>query len=65
MIEGKTVKGWAGLLLTLIPLLHFIPVPAVQALIGPVNEILLAIVGAAGASLAAFSPAIVGKNKPK
>lgn len=62
MINQK-VKGWAGLILTLLPSLYFLPIPAVHAFIEPVKEILLVLSSAGGGAILASSPAIVGKNK--
>lgn len=57
---ARRVKGWLGLALTLTPFLQFIPVPAIQSIVAPLNEFLLAFVGV-GAALQASSPAIIGK----
>jgi len=60
---NQKLKGWAGLVLTILPLLHFIPYPAIQAVIGPVSDLILALLGVSGAAMAASSPAVIGKNK--
>jgi uncharacterized RDD family membrane protein YckC len=57
------VRGWAGLILSITPFLLYIPIPAVQAVVVPVQEFLLAM-GGAGVALQATSASLVKPKNP-